>query len=119
VWVRLPHLPLIFWDDYSLKEIGNKLGHYLDRAEPKGNLYSCARICVEVDLEKGLPEALQINLDQWSHHQVLDYEQIPFKCMVCHAHGHFAKNCPKIQEEQPPSKLQSRKELEFKTVPSR
>lgn len=55
VWVRLTHLPLILSDDGTLKEIGNKLGHYLDRAEPKGNLYSCARICVEVDLEKGVP----------------------------------------------------------------
>jgi len=30
-----------------------------DRAKPKGNLHSCARIYMEVDLEKGLPEALQ------------------------------------------------------------
>jgi hypothetical protein len=50
---------------------------------------------------------------------VLDYEHIPFKCMVCHIHQHFAKNCKKIQEEQPPSKLQSKKEPEFKTIPSR
>jgi hypothetical protein len=65
----------------------------------KGNLFYCARICIEVDLEKRLPEALQINLDGWRHHQVLDYEKVPFKCMVCHAHKHFSKNNPKKQEE--------------------
>jgi hypothetical protein len=68
---------------------------------------------VEVDLEKGLPKDLQINLDGWSHHQALDYEHIPFKCFYFHAYGHFAKSYPKSQEEQPPLKQQLRKELEF------
>jgi hypothetical protein len=104
VWVRLPHLMLILWDECSLREIGNKLGHFIDRVEPKGNLYSCVRICVEVDLDKRLLEALQINLHGWSHHQVLDYEQIPFKCIVFHAYVHFAKKCSKKQEEEPPLK---------------
>jgi hypothetical protein len=36
IWVRLPLLPLIFWDDSSLRAIGNKLGHYIDCAKPKG-----------------------------------------------------------------------------------
>jgi hypothetical protein len=42
----------------------------------------------------------------------LDYEQIPFKCHICHDHGHFAKNCPKSQQSQPPPI----EEPEFKTV---
>jgi hypothetical protein len=28
---------------------------------------------MEVDLDKGLPKALQINIDGWSHNQILDY----------------------------------------------
>ena len=36
VWVRLPHLPLHLWGISSLEDIGNKLGRFLDRAEPKG-----------------------------------------------------------------------------------
>ena len=55
VWVRLPHLPLHCWNDKTLQAIGNSLGNYIDKAEPKGSFFSCARICVEVDLEKGLP----------------------------------------------------------------
>jgi hypothetical protein len=55
MWVRLPHLPLIFWDDNSLIAIGNKLDWFIDHAKPKGNLYSFVRICVETDLEKGIP----------------------------------------------------------------
>ena len=58
-------------------------------------MFSCARICVEVDLEKGLPEAININMEGWSHLQAIDYDQIPFKCKMCHEYGHFSKFCPK------------------------
>lgn len=63
VWVRLPHLPLHYWDDDTLMAIGNALGKYIDKAEPKGPLFACARICVEVDLEKGLPEEVNLQMD--------------------------------------------------------
>jgi hypothetical protein len=104
VWVRLPHLPLHLWGPGSLEDIGNKLGRFLDSAEPKGDQFTCARICVEVNLEKGLPEAIKLSLGEWCHIQELDYEQIPFKCLRCHAYGHFARSCPKASEEPGPVK---------------
>ena len=66
IWVRLPHLPLHCWNSESLEAIGNKLEKYIDREERKDK-YSCARICVEVDLEIGLPEAIKLNVAEWSH----------------------------------------------------
>jgi hypothetical protein len=99
VWVRLPHLPLHCWNQKSLQIIGNALGKYIDQAARKDQ-YSCARICVEVDLEEGLPEAIKLNVAGWTHVQELDYEQLPFKCRHCHGHGHFAKHCKKKAEEQ-------------------
>jgi len=114
VWVRLPHLPLHLWGKSTREDIGNKLGRYLDSADPKGDQYTCARICVEVNLEKGLPEAIKLTLGDWSHIQELDYEQIPFKCLHCHAYGHFAKSCPKASEAAGPDKGD-----EFQTVTNR
>jgi hypothetical protein len=104
IWVRLPHLPLHLWGLSSLEEIGNKLGRFLDSAEPKGDQYTCTRICVEVNLENGLSDAIKLSLGEWCHIQELDYEQIPFKCLRCHAYGHFAKSCPKSFEEPGPVK---------------
>jgi len=49
------------------------------------------------DLEKSLLEAIQLTLDDWSHIQQVDYEQLPFKCKVCHEYSHFAKSFPKSQ----------------------
>jgi hypothetical protein len=99
VWVRLPNLPIHCWNPASLQAIGNGLGHYIDKADPKDQ-YSCARICVEVDLEVGLPEAVNLKVGEWQHLQKLDYEQLPFKCRVCHDYGHFQRNCPKAQQEK-------------------
>ena len=100
VWVRLPNLPLHLWGKSTLVDIGNKLGHYLDSADPKGGQFRCYRICVEVNLEKGIPKSLNLTLGNWSHIQELDYEQIPFKCNFFHVYGHFAKSCPKLAESQ-------------------
>ena len=55
------------------------MGKYIDKAEPRGPLFSCARICIEVDLEKGLPEAVNLEMDGWEHYQKVEYEQLPFK----------------------------------------
>lgn len=70
-------------------------------------MQACAHIYVEVDLGKGLPEDIKVKVDEWSHIQQLDYEQIPFKCKVCHEYGNFANHCTKLsnvdnnsQEEQ-------------------
>jgi hypothetical protein len=64
VWVRLSNLPIHCWDPSSLQAIGNGLGHYIDRVDPKDQ-YSYTRICVEVDLEVGLPEAIKLKVGDW------------------------------------------------------
>ena len=66
VWVRPPHLPIHCSNFESLEAIGNTLEIYIDREESKEQ-YSCARICVEVDLEIGLPEAIMLNVANQSH----------------------------------------------------
>lgn len=100
VWAFLPHLPLHCWNKKSLQTISNTLGRYIDQAVRKYQ-YSCARICVEVDLEVGLPEAIKLIVTDWTHIQELDYEQLPFKCRHFHDYGHFARHCKKkIAEDQ-------------------
>ena len=44
VWVRLPHFPFVLWDNEILKLIGDKLGRYIEHAEIKEGILSCARI---------------------------------------------------------------------------
>lgn len=63
VWVRLPHLLLHCWNEDTMRCIGNTLGRYKDRAKPRAGMFAYARLSVEVNLEKGLPEAIQLSLD--------------------------------------------------------
>ena len=96
VWVWLPHLPLHCWGDDFVRAIGNAVGKFIDRSEPKDNMQACTKICVEVDLGKGIPEVIKIKVDNWTHIQQLNYEKIPFKGKVCHEYGHFANRCSKV-----------------------
>ena len=72
VWVRLPNLAIHCWTSSSMQAIGNKLGKYIDNSHPKDN-YSCACICVEVDMEAGILEAIKLAVEEWQHYQKLDY----------------------------------------------
>ena len=74
VQVRVRHLPLHCWNDETLQEIRNSLGDYIDKAEPKGPLFSYARICVEVDLDKELLEVVNLHMDGWKHMKKVDYK---------------------------------------------
>ena len=61
LWVSLPHLPLHCWNQKSLQTISNTLRKYIDQ-EVRKDQYSCTRICVEVDLEAGLPKAIKLTV---------------------------------------------------------
>ena len=73
VWVRLLNLPEHCWKWDPLKHIGNALGKFIDQENNKDQ-YDCAWICIEVDLEVGLPEVIKINVSNWTHVQKLDYD---------------------------------------------
>ena len=66
VLVRLPNIPMHCWNRDSLQHTGNALGKFIDQADLKDQ-YVCARMFVEVDLEVGLPEAVDITVGNWSH----------------------------------------------------
>jgi len=63
VWVRISHLPLHCWGNDSVKAIGSAVGNYIDRCKPKDSMHACASICAEVDLGKGLLEAIKFKVD--------------------------------------------------------
>ena len=56
------------------------------------DLFSCARVYVEVDLEIGLLEDIKLTVAYWSNVQELDYEHLLFKCSHCHEYGHFVRH---------------------------
>lgn len=89
-------LPLEYWDEDSLKSIGNGLGEYIKAAEQtKLQRYtSYARICIYMKLGHVLPDTVSLLHDDFEWIQPLDYEHVPFYCRRCHAHDHLFRDCP-------------------------
>jgi hypothetical protein len=107
VWVRLPSLPLHFRGDKSLESIGNGIGKYLcscPEAAPVNSTF--ARICVEMDFNKGFPAEIILLGENFSWTQKIDFENLCFRCRVCFETGHIARNCEKSSGKRRSSRSQ-------------
>lgn len=86
VWVKLPELPIEFYDLAVLKDIGRAIGPMLriDSFTATGTRGSYARLCVQVDLEKPLINMVRVGRLK----QKVLYEGIGSLCFCCGRLGH-------------------------------
>ena len=107
VWVRLPYFPLLFWGYESLHSIGNGLSKFLCRSpDSKPACSTFARIYVEMDFSKGFPMEIILQGKDYSRTQILDYENLSFRCRNCFEMGHLACSCGKSTGKKRSSKSQ-------------
>ena len=60
---------------------------------------------------------LEVLDEEWV--QAVDYEHIPFRCQICHKHGHLLRDCP-LSKEDNKEKLNTSKDTEsFQKVASK
>jgi len=100
-------LPLEYWNEETLKDIGNSLGVFIKVVEEtKFRRYtSCARICVHMHLAKALMDLVSLFHDDFEWVQTIDYEHVPFRCRKCHEHGQlFSDFPPNLQSKAPVTK---------------
>ena len=74
-WATLPNLHLVFWNESSMKAIGNKLGRFNDLEEGwelKEDMH-WVWVHVEVDLWEGLVGKLNLIYIENSWNQRVDY----------------------------------------------
>ncbi|XVF12133.1 hypothetical protein REPUB_Repub08aG0088200 [Reevesia pubescens] len=92
VWVRLPELPVEYFDLEILRKIGQSLGVLLraDGHTLAGERGKYARICVQVSLERPLPTFIKV--DGKKHNLV--YESVGLLCFSCGKLGHLKPHCP-------------------------
>jgi hypothetical protein len=95
VWVRLPGLPMQYWNPVRFSAIGNRLRDFLeaDYSFEETGLMTVARILVRLDLRPGLLKEIKIKATSGIFLQPLDYEGIPFRCHRCHVYGHGVAEC--------------------------
>jgi hypothetical protein len=98
LWVLLPDLPLQLWNQQALELIGSAIGRFLrlDPSTLSASDRKMARIYVEMDIQTGLPEILEIDWHNQQIAQRIDYLGIPFRCSYCRRTGHLRKDCYKF-----------------------
>ncbi|XP_019242489.1 PREDICTED: uncharacterized protein LOC109222608, partial [Nicotiana attenuata] len=86
IWLRLPELPIEFYDIQILQKLGNKIGKLLtvDACTSTTTRGRYTRLCVEVPLDQPLKTHLFIG----SHNQTIIYEGLNMLCVNCGRLGH-------------------------------
>lgn len=92
VWIRLPGLPIEYYEPSMLRDIGLAIGSVLrvdtqTATEPKGRF---ARLCVQVNFDKLIVKLVKIG----GIHQLVQYECINALCFTCGRVGHRTEGCP-------------------------
>ena len=102
IWIRLPNLPVHFFAKGPLFSIGRLVGEplRLDASTAAITRPNVARLCVEIDLLKDLPNRVWIVNGSFGFWQKIEYENVPDYCRCCHKLGHTADVC-KISNPAP------------------
>ena len=92
MWVRLPKLPIEFYDAVVLREIGSTIGPVLciDSYTASESRGSYARLCVQVDLGKPLITSVRVGRLV----QKVTYEGVSTLCFQYGRLGHKQDSCP-------------------------
>lgn len=118
IWVIFPGLPLHMHRKDSLFQIAAMLGTplKLDAATASMNRPSLARVCVELDVSKELPQRIFIQTPSRVIMQNVEYEDLPKYCSSCYKLGHVISECgtenptqPPLQESAPTEIMRSKK----------
>lgn len=92
VWIRLPELPIEYYEPSVLREISEAIGPVLRvdthaAAEARGRF---SRLCVQINFDEPIVKLLRIG----GKDQVVLYEGINSLCFSCGCVGHKSESCP-------------------------
>ncbi|KAF7830686.1 LEAF RUST 10 DISEASE-RESISTANCE LOCUS RECEPTOR-LIKE PROTEIN KINASE-like 2.1 [Senna tora] len=103
-WVRIPGLPLEFYNVHCLQRIGGLIGRTI-KVDPTTSLTSrgkFARICVEINLKKQLVPQVEVRGRSYA----VEYEGLHLICFQCGRYGHSKDLCMLKKETEVKEKTQ-------------
>lgn len=81
----------------------------MDADRVSKGIFTFSRICVEVDLNKGLPDRIILPHNNLKWTQPLDHENTAFRCRMRLQIGHLQKSCPQAKADPKNKKRQASK----------
>ena len=92
MWIRLPELPIKFYEHKALLKIGKAIGTvlHIDANTANGARGRFARLCVQVNLDKPLVKSIYLGRLK----QSIQHEGIGTLCFECGRIGHNREVCP-------------------------
>ncbi|XP_060170305.1 uncharacterized protein LOC132601217 [Lycium barbarum] len=107
LWIKLPKLPMNCWSCDSLSRIGSVIGcpMFADECTTKQTRISYARMLIEVDVTKPLPDEIAImDANGVIFHQRIKFEWKPEFCEKCQKVGHDCRKVVRTQQLNVPPK---------------
>ncbi|GAA0167140.1 hypothetical protein LIER_40321 [Lithospermum erythrorhizon] len=108
VWIRVECLPLYLFDEMSLLSISNSIGRPIS-VDPRNinrTMLHSSRICVELDVDKPLLDAILISFKDEVSKNILEkfwvkvfYDEVPLFCSFCCHIGHGTGTCKRRLED--------------------
>lgn len=95
IWVGMPHLPLLCWDEVNVVRISSMLGTplWIDGNMLQWGRREMAWVCVHMALDKQFPMGLWVEGSESRFFQKVEYEKISTFCFKCEKIGHFINEC--------------------------
>ncbi|KAK4716390.1 hypothetical protein R3W88_014728 [Solanum pinnatisectum] len=95
IWVKFPRLPVGYWSVKALSKVASAIGVplYTDGFTAKAEKISYARVLIEVDITKTLPDAIVVETPSGPWNQSIEYEWRPKFCNHCLKLGHMDAEC--------------------------
>ncbi|GLJ53244.1 hypothetical protein SUGI_1134770 [Cryptomeria japonica] len=95
IWVRLPGLPLEYWEESIFKWIGNSFGHFVgvDEITRSKSRLVYDHFCVQATMSKNLPNFITLKSKLGSWTQALVYENATLFYQKCRKYGHVISQC--------------------------
>ncbi|KAL0012016.1 hypothetical protein SO802_007124 [Lithocarpus litseifolius] len=101
VWIRLPQLPIEFYDPSILKKIRSTIGLVLRIGSHSinGERGRFARLCIQINIDKPLIKCVKIG----KMAQTVQYEGLNSLCFACGRIGHKKEGRPSLIRKPEPS----------------
>ncbi|XVE55634.1 hypothetical protein DITRI_Ditri03aG0174400 [Diplodiscus trichospermus] len=98
VWVHLSNIPHELFTQSGISYVASALGNplYRDRFTASEQRLAFAKVCIEIEASKDIPQAINVELRNGTIVQIyVDVPWMPMKCSHCAIFGHGDKTCTK------------------------